>query len=175
MKRFYRIGIAILLLLILSGGIYFFYMYSSVKTGADTFVDEYGLSFMDYQGQTIKLSSFKNKIIVAHAWASWCVYCGDELKNLARIKDVYGDSIVVIGINRAEPTAVAKNFTDSLEIPSSIILLLDPDDTFFRHIDGYAMPETVFTNEKGDILFHKRGPLSFEEAIQQINAITKPE
>lgn len=141
------------------------------KPPADTFKDEYALTFRSYDGADVSLSQFKKKVLVAHTWASWCTFCTEELKNLSRIKEVYGDEIEVVAINRAEPLGDARAFTDSLALSPGVVLLLDPADSFFKHIEGYHMPETVFIDRSGVIVFHQRGPLSFDDAVQKINEL----
>ncbi len=129
------------------------------KSADKTFTNEYGLVLHDYNGNEVHLYSFRRDVLVAYAWASWCAYCGDEMKRLAALKEKYNGKITIVAINRAEPKADAKAFTDKLGVDKNMTLLLDPDDSFFKSIGGYAMPETVFIDPGGNIVYHQRGPL----------------
>lgn len=138
---------------------------------ADNFSEEFSLVLQNYEGKDVHLYSFRRQIIVAYAWASWCAYCADELKRLAELKKTYGDKIQILAVNRAEPAAVAKEFTNTLSLGEDITLMLDPNDSFFKSIEGYAMPETVFINAAGDIVYHQRGPIdlpTMQAKIQQL-------
>ena len=137
------------------------------------FEKEFGMVLQDYDGHDIHLYDFRRKMLVAYTWATWCTYCGKELENLGTLKQKYGDGVQIIAVNRAEPRATAKSFTDGLSGVQNIMFLLDPTDSFFKSIDGYAMPETVFISGKGDITFHQRGPLKIEEVSQRMEELLK--
>ncbi len=44
-----------------------------------------------------------------------------------------------------------------------IIFAIDKTDSFYTSIGGFAMPETVFYDSKGSIVFHKRGSMDLAE------------
>lgn len=140
-----------------------------------TFKKEYRVVLTDYEGNDVKLSQFKNTVLIAYVWASWCPYCGAEIENLARLKETYGDEVQVIAINRAEPVTVAKEFTDALQKTEGVVFLLDPTDSFFRDIGGYAMPETVFIRPNGEILLHQRGPIQFPKVEEETRKLLQKE
>ena len=137
------------------------------------FEKEFGTVLQDYDGHDIHLYDYRRKVLVAYTWASWCTYCGKELENLGTLKQKYGENIQIIAVNRAEPRVTAKSFTDGLQNVANIVFLLDPSDRFFKSIDGYAMPETVFINGKGEIIFHQRGPLQLEEVSKKMEELLK--
>lgn len=164
------IGFALVALIAM--GIYWWF-FSLPEESAETFTGEYELVLTDYDGNPVELSEYKRDLLVAHVWASWCPYCGEELQNLMRLKEEYGDDVRILAVNRAEPEADAKAFTQALGIdPAAVELLLDPDDAFFKSVGGYAMPETIFINSRGEIIFHQRGPMKVDEVIEQVNALT---
>jgi thiol-disulfide isomerase/thioredoxin len=154
----------------------FSYYTQTVRAPADdvvSFAQERGLVMQDYEGKDVRFSEFRKKFLVVHLWASWCPYCGDELKNLARLKEIYGDDLLIIALNRGEPHDVAREFTDRLDLAQKMVFLLDPNDSFYKEVGGYAMPETVFINADGDVLFHQRGPMKIQEVVGQINNLLK--
>lgn len=170
MRNFYMIVAAILLLATTFLFSKFFFRIP-VQASDQSFNNEFGLVLQDYSQQEIPLYSFRRKILVAYAWASWCTYCADELKNLAQLKKTYGDKIEILAVNRAEPFVTAKEFTEKLNVGKDITLLLDSKDAFFKSIGGYAMPETVFIDQSGDIVYHQRGPLdmrALEERMKEL-------
>jgi len=56
-------------------------------------------------------------------------------------------------------------------VSDKLIFLLDPKDTFYKSIGGFAMPETLFVNSDGTINFHKRGPMRAEEIRQRVSEL----
>lgn len=155
--RLYIVIAAILLLVAIAMSLLLFRV--PTKASDQTFNNEFSLLLQDYSGKEVHLYEYRRQILVAYAWASWCVYCGAEMQQLAKLKAAYGDKIQILAINRAESIHVAKPFTDGLGIEKDMVLLLDPNDAFFKSIGGYAMPETVFIDAHGDIVFHQRGPI----------------
>jgi thiol-disulfide isomerase/thioredoxin len=133
--------------------------FNTSQRPAENFSKEYSLVLSDFKGQDVHLYSYRGQIVVAYAWASWCVYCGTELQSLAELKKTYGDKVQIIAINRGEPESIAKDFIAKLGLGNNVTLLLDPTDSFFKSIEGYAMPETVFIDTSGNVVYHQRGPL----------------
>lgn len=158
--------------LVVIGSAFFYWRYHP-RPGTTSFQPSYELVLKDYDGHDVRLSQFKREILVVHSWATWCTYCSDELKNLATLKTKYGDRIEILAPNRAESVYVAKPFTDTLGIGNKITFLLDPDDAFYKSIQGYAMPETLFINDRGEVFFHQRGPMNIAEVEQKISELTK--
>jgi len=150
---------------------HYFFKVPPNKAADMTFNNEFSLVLKDYSGNDVHLYQFRRQLIVAYAWASWCTYCADEMQHLATLKQTYGDKIQILAINRAEPLQSAKDFTDKLNTGTNITLLLDPNDAFFKSIAGYAMPETVFIDASGDIVYHQRGPIdmpTLEEKVKEL-------
>ena len=147
-----------LIALTLIGG-YLFFRAPAPERGQQDFGTQFGMVLKDYDGKEVHLYEFRRQVLIAYVWASWCTYCGDEMKRLATLKKEYGDKVQIVAVNRAEPINDAKGFTDKLDVAKDMTLLLDPNDTFFKSIGGYAMPETVFIDPSGVVVYHQRGPL----------------
>lgn len=166
-----RIAIVAVIFVII-GAVFFYWRYHP-RAGTTSFQPSYELVLKDYTGADVRLSQFKREILVVHSWATWCTYCADEIKNLSTLKTKYGDRIEILAPNRAESVYVAKPFTDALGIGTRITFLLDPDDAYYKSIQGYAMPETLFINDRGEVFFHQRGPMNITEVEQKISELTK--
>ncbi|MEX1059302.1 MAG: TlpA disulfide reductase family protein [Candidatus Saccharimonadales bacterium] len=142
---------------------------SDVANGQSNAPRALQLSFQDYSGTNRDLSSFlQDGPIVVNSWAVWCPFCVKELGDFADAQEQYKGKVTIIAINRAEPLAVAKDFTDELGISQKLVFLQDPDDKFYQTIEGFSMPETIFVARDGTIIEHKRGPLTKEEIIQKL-------
>lgn len=125
----------------------------------------------DYNGTEVKLSDFAGKPVLVNAWASWCPYCRDELKDFAVVKKEFaerGKEIVILAVNRAESADAARRYSDALGVSSEIIFLLDPDDSFYKGVGGFSMPETIFIDADGKIRQHKRGAMDMLEIRRRI-------
>ena len=122
----------------------------------------------DYEGREVKLSDFRGKVALVNAWASWCPFCKEELKDFAAVKQELGDDVVIIAVDRAETLETAKRYSDALGVGDGVVFLLDPDDSFYQAIGGFSMPETIFVDRDGLIRRHRRGPMQREEIRRRI-------
>lgn len=138
------------------------------QNGAEQFQ---GFSLKDYSGNIVKSSDFKDKPLVINSWASWCPFCRQELPDFAAVQKEFGDKVRIIAVDRGESLDVAKKYSDSQGTTGQLVFLLDPDDSFYKSIGGFSMPETVFVDKHGAIQYHKRGPMGKEEIAQRIQSL----
>src|SRR3546814_10895546 len=62
--------------------------------------DELGIGI---DGQAVRVSDFRGRVLITTFWASWCGPCVRELELLERLQRVAGrDRVVVVGVNRSE-------------------------------------------------------------------------
>jgi len=142
------------------------------KTGSQAqFVKAPDFLLNDYNGNTVSLADFTGKPVVINSWAAWCVFCRKELIDFAAVQKEFGDKIKIVAINRAESKDVAKQYTDELDVTDNMIFLLNPNDSFYKSLNGFSMPETIFVNENGDIVIHKRGTMDIQEMRDKIKQL----
>ena len=120
--------------------------------------------FTNLEGVPISFTEYEGKVRVVNLWASWTPFSIEELKNLELLAAEYATkNVVVLGINRKEPKEQAIRFLSELPQFSHIIFVIDLSDAFYKSIGGYAMPETIFYDTRGNITFHQRGEMTLEE------------
>lgn len=120
-------------------------------------------SYQDYQGNTVTHEDFAGTPLVINSWASWCPFCIDELPDFAAIQKEFAGQVVFIAIDRSESLDTAKGYSDELKVTDDLIFLLDPDDSFYKTIGGFSMPETIFVDSKGIVTFQRRGQMQLNE------------
>ena len=130
-------------------------------------------ALQDYEGKTVKLSDFKGKPMVINSWAAWCPFCRKELVDFAVAQKEFGDTVAIIAIDRAETRDIAKKYTDELGVTGDMAFLIDPSDSFYQSIAGFSMPETIFVDKNGAIIFHKRGPMDLSEIRERVQQLLK--
>lgn len=122
----------------------------------------------DYEGNDVKLSDFRGKAVLVNTWASWCPFCKQELQDFAALKREYGDTLVIIAIDRREPPEVARQYSNALGATNDLLFLLDPTDSVYQAIGGFSMPETLFIDKDGFVRDHKHGSMGIEEMKRRI-------
>jgi thiol-disulfide isomerase/thioredoxin len=70
-------------------------------------------AFVNADGQPVKLTDFKGKVVVMNIWATWCGPCVTEMPTLAKLQASYAGKpveVVAISIDSPDDTAKAKQF-----------------------------------------------------------------
>jgi len=147
----------------------------SKDTGVESSVSDLDrfsqITLTDYDGNTKSLGDWSGKMLVVNSWAVWCPFCVKELSDFAALQKAFPDEIAVIAIDRAESLEKVQGFTDGLGISEDMIFLMDRKDDFYKAVGGFSMPETVFIDKDGTVVFHKRGPMTFEEMKEQVEKL----
>jgi thiol-disulfide isomerase/thioredoxin len=119
-------------------------------------------------GGRVTLSDTAGKVRVLNFWASWSPYSRDELKMLERVRDTYGDQIVVLAIGRDTDTGEGTRYVREQGFAGAPWVLFDPEDTYYASVGGYNMPETVVLNAEGRIVYQIHGPVQEEGLLRAI-------
>ncbi|MEM9774415.1 MAG: TlpA disulfide reductase family protein [Chloroflexota bacterium] len=109
-------------------------------------------------GGVLTLSEQKGEWVLVNFWATWCVYCVDEMPYLQEVAD-RGD-IQVWGINMRETVDEMNTFVEEHNI--SFPILLSPDnDTILAYPGG--MPRTFIIGPDGTVAHTLFGPIDPEQ------------
>lgn len=178
MNRTNTITISILLLIVLAIALYAFFVNPErfgfappEPSAAQVALESSGTApYTDINGTPVSLEDYFGRVLVVHAWASWCPDCAITLPLLAGVTSQYPDEdVVVLAINRAEPQTTAVAFLKSINATDGVTLLLDPEDRFYERSAGFSMPETVVYDRSGNVVAHLRGRITAEQATRAID------
>jgi thiol-disulfide isomerase/thioredoxin len=126
----------------------------NVGDGAPDF--EYTLS----DGTTHRLSELRGKRVLLNFWATWCEPCRAEMPDLQQAADTYGDSVVILGVNKLEPVAVIPPFADELQIRFPLIVNTKGD--IANRYGARNIPTSFFINTDGTIGFRQIGVMNYD-------------
>jgi len=127
-----------------------------------------------FDGQAIKTTDLKGKVIVLNFWASWCLPCAGEAADLQEAWNHYepGGKVVFMGVDYVDTEPEARGYLAKYNITYSN----GPDmrtvisQTF--HIQG--VPETYFIDQEGHLAYAQIGPFSsFQEITNVIDPLLK--
>jgi thiol-disulfide isomerase/thioredoxin len=134
-------------------------------------IEDDNVSFTDLEDNKISLNKDFGNVLVVMSWASWCPQCGKDLEALGNMaKDYQGKDVSIMAINRAEDRYSAERFLNTLQVPSELRIILDPNDHYFANSEGYAMPETLVYSLEGNVILQQRGELKTDELKNAIDS-----
>ena len=121
----------------------------------------------DLEGNLVKLSDFKGKIVFLNFWATWCPPCRDEMPHMQAFYEKYKDEDIVIlavnpnqvenqGLNNAERAEEkARKFID--EHGFTFPVLLDRDDSVWAIYQQRGIPTNYMIDKEGTVKYLKPG------------------
>ena len=115
------------------------------------------------EGQSLKLSQFKGKIILVNFWASWCGPCLEEVPSLIELVEAMNGQVELLAVSqdssRPEVEAFLKAFP-GIKNPH-IHVLLDLDHSVGRVYEADRLPETFVTNTESKLVRKIAGSMNW--------------
>jgi cytochrome c biogenesis protein CcmG, thiol:disulfide interchange protein DsbE len=112
-----------------------------------------------FEGQTLKLSELRGKVIVINIWASWCAPCRDEAPFLQKTWQQYKDrGVVFIGVDYVDSETAAKTYLKEF----GITYFNGPDigSEIYQRFRAKGVPETYFVGKDGNLASNALGPIA---------------
>jgi peroxiredoxin len=112
----------------------------------------------DLQGQRVRLSDFRGKVVFLNLWATWCPPCRMEMPSMEALYRRFAhDDFVVLAVAEDEGGAAAVgSFVHDLGLTFPV--LLDPEATLSPRYGATGYPETFIIDRDGDVVNHTIGP-----------------
>jgi cytochrome c biogenesis protein CcmG/thiol:disulfide interchange protein DsbE len=104
-----------------------------------------------YEGDTIRLSDLRGKVVVLNFWASWCAPCAVEAAELEALWRDYADrDVVVLGIDYEDTRPAALTYLEKhgVSYPNG----LDRADVIARKYHLGGVPETFVIDRQGRVV-----------------------
>ena len=108
-------------------------------------------SLKDVNGQVIKLSDFKNKVVIIDFWATWCPPCRQEIPHFIDLYSQYkgrGLEIIGIALDQGGEKAV-KEFAAANKINYTVLLGNNEVSDLYGGIE--AIPTTFILDKDANI------------------------
>ena len=112
-------------------------------------------------GQILRLSSYRGKVVVVNFWATWCPSCRSEMPALQRVAASEPD-VVVLEVDLLESGDKARSFLDSLGL-DRLEPVLDSDGATTLRYGVLSLPSTFFIDKDGVIRHLELIPMSEEQ------------
>lgn len=127
------------------------------------------------QGEQVKLSSLRGKVIVVNFWTTWCPPCRAETPALERSYETYKDlDVVILGVNLTDQDSLKEVESFVHEFGLTYPILLDRDGAVGLLYELSGLPTTFFINREGIIrTVVIGGPMSETSIRSKIEALLK--
>jgi peroxiredoxin len=127
------------------------------------------------QGEQVKLSGLRGKVIVVNFWTTWCPPCRAETPALERSYEAYKDSdVVILGVNLTDQDSLKEVESFVHEFGLTYPILLDRDGAVGLLYQLSGLPTTLFINREGIIrTVVIGGPMSETSIRSKIEALLK--
>lgn len=123
-----------------------------------------------FDGENIRLSDLRGKVVLVNFWATWCPPCREELTRVqADIIDRFaGKDFVFLPISRGEEKQTVAAFRKRMGY--TFPMGLDPDQKIFRRYAKNYIPRNFLVGPDGKIILASIGydKAEFEHLIKTI-------
>ncbi|MQR94953.1 redoxin domain-containing protein [Fictibacillus phosphorivorans] len=115
------------------------------------------------EGETVKLSDLKGKVVFVNLWATWCPPCRAEMPEMVRFyRDHSSKKVEILAVNLTDSDSEkeVKKFAQAYKL--NFPVLLDPDGKVGNTYKTVTIPTTFIINKKGIIEQKHIGPMSYD-------------
>lgn len=121
----------------------------------------------DLDGNTVKLSDYRGKIVILNFWAVWCKYCKLEMPDLNELdKELKkGDDAVILAVDVQESADTVEKYLTSNNI--GLKALLDEDGSVAQSYGVSGYPTTFAVNPDGSVYTYVSGQTD-KKTLQKI-------
>ena len=99
-------------------------------------------------GEPVKLSALKGKVVLIDFWASWCAPCRESMPFLEKLSKSYkSQGLVVLGVNIDNDVDAARKFLK--EMPVSFQVVNDAQKQVAKAYAPPTMPSSYIIDKRG--------------------------
>jgi thiol-disulfide isomerase/thioredoxin len=144
-------------------------------TGSSADSRPVNLPFKDMNGNRVRVSDLRGKIVLLNFWATWCVPCREEMPLLVETEKEYaprGVAFVAVALDDRQTRPRIPDFVSEFKIGFPVwtgASTMDLDDLKL----GAALPATAFLDRQGRIAARVLGQISRNELRERLDSLIK--
>ncbi|TAL09617.1 MAG: TlpA family protein disulfide reductase [Nitrospirae bacterium] len=125
------------------------------------------ITLKDLQGQEVRLSDLRGKIVLLNFWATWCKPCKEEMPAMQASYDkLRGQGLVVLAVNELEDTE--KVIEHVRKHGHTFPVVMDHDNHVANRYGVVGLPASFLVDRQGIVREQIMGSLLTEERIADL-------
>ena len=158
-----------LIVALLVGGVFFFYSQNNItevaaEVGTETGMQAPDFTLLNSNDQEVSLSDYRGQKVFLNFWASWCPPCRQEMPDMQKLHEEYGEEVVILAVNVGENKSTAVNFM--MESGLDFTVLLDVNKSTSQNYLVRGIPTSYFLDQDGIIREKVVGAISYERMLE---------
>jgi thiol-disulfide isomerase/thioredoxin len=114
-------------------------------------------------GGTVKLSSYRGRVVFLNFWATWCPPCRSEMPSMERLSKLLRDTgLEIVAVDLQEPKDTVQAFVKEKALTFTV--LLDASGAVGGAWGAQSIPTTYLIDRKGFILARSVGGREWDSA-----------
>ena len=120
-------------------------------------------------GASVSLGSLRGQLVIVNFWASWCLACREEHRDLLAAWERYRErGVVLIGVDFEDTDEAALAYAE--EMGGDWPLVTDPNSRAAIAYGVFGVPETFVIAPNGTITAKRVGAVTYEWLTSEIEA-----
>lgn len=124
------------------------------------------------ESQTVALADFAGTPVVVNFFASWCVYCNEELPGFVQVAKATAGSVAFVGVDTSDP-GDGVEMAERFDLAGAGFALAsdvggDPPSALWTAYGSQGLPVTAFYDAQGALVDFSPGLLTQAELEQRI-------
>jgi len=125
-------------------------------------------------GDTFRLSDLRGEKVILNFWASWCGPCKEEMPEMQKFYEAYGDQVNVVAVNLTGNDSGIDNVREYVDKHGyTYPVPLDKNSEIQDQYSVYNVPTTYFIGTDGKVQQPpKLGPMSYDYMVEMMNKLS---
>ena len=116
----------------------------------------------DLEGQAVRLSQHRGKVVFLNLWTTWCPPCREEMPAMQRLaQSLDGEGFVILAVSEDDGPEKVRAFVDEMKLEFPV--LIDSTGTVGRTYGITGYPETFVIDRQGRQVARFIGPRDWDD------------
>lgn len=120
--------------------------------------EDYNWMLMDLEGNPVRFSSFRDRVIFFNHWATWCPPCRAEMPDIERLYRDYGNRVAMVLASQEEKSQLIGYLEEhGYDLPVYRLIQNPPEK-----LRSSSLPTTYLITAEGRITVRKTGAANWD-------------